>query len=137
MATITNAATARTLLENAVAANEEPILATTDIDLLLELAASTDAATQGTVYESAALDRSAATGWVWKAGRTIGEVDLGGGAGVSLKSSQLHDHCMSMAQHYASGRYSVVGVVSRSGAMGSIGMTSATRASSDVWYPEG
>ena len=138
MSTITDATDARTLLERAIAATSQPALSTSDVDLLLRLAESVDA-NGATVWTVDALNASAATGWTWKAGLTAENYDLGGGAGVALNESQWHKHCLGMARGYGSGEFSVTGASPSTarGTIGSIVQTTAVRASSNRWYPEG
>ena len=96
-------ANARKLIERAIGLTGKPVLAETDIDLLLELAAD------GDTYTSAALNKAAATGWQWKAALTADQYDLGGGSGKYLTRNQWWQQCMAMAEAYRNGAQTVDG----------------------------
>jgi len=114
--------TARGLLERALAHTTKPALSTQDIDLLLSQAVD-DLGT----YSVGSLNAAAALGWTWKAGMTAEQFDLAGGGGKSLELSQLHAHCVAMADKYRNGALSVDGRGGRSGRVGmsSIGLVGA------------
>lgn len=96
--------TARKLLERAVGMTGKPVLATADIDLLLELAVSDG------VYTSQALNRAASTGWDWKSALTADQYDLGGGSGKYLTRNQWFQQCMAMSEAYRNGSKTVDGI---------------------------
>jgi hypothetical protein len=118
MAILTDAALARRLMERAVAMTTNPTLDAAQVDDLMTLAESLDA-DANTVYTDADLNRAASIGWLWKAGLTSDQYDLGGGQGRTLTRSQWYDHCTQLANAYGNGTLNVLG---GSGTRGSIGV---------------
>jgi hypothetical protein len=100
----TDAVQAQALLEQALAMDTNPTLDAAQVTLLLELAVDAD-----DTYTSAALNSAAARGWMWKAGLTSNQYDIGGQGGSKLTRSQWFHHCREMAAAYAAGTLSVVG----------------------------
>lgn len=105
-------ATARTLLERAIAHASKPALSEADVDTLMAVAASEDAL-GATIYTSAGLNRAAATGWSWKAGLTADQIEIKGSNGKALSLEQWHDHCVGREAAFASGAMTVDGAGSR------------------------
>ena len=125
---ITVEATARLLLEKAIAYTVEPALTSADVDALMDQATSQDddGADQWTVAD---LNRMASLGWNWKAGQASAEIKVGAGPGKTFESQQVYDHCREMEAAYANGSLSVVGSANastgtRRSGIGSIGLTS-------------
>lgn len=107
-------ATARGLLERAIAHTSKPALTTEDVDLLMARAIDEEGA-----YSVARLNAAAALGWSWKEALTVERFDLSG-SGSSLDLSQWHQHCKQMAADYQFGRRSVDGVSRRRSGIGSV-----------------
>lgn len=122
----TSAVQAQALLEQALAMDTKPTLDDDQVTLLMELAVDAD-----DTYTPAALNSAAARGWMWKAGLTSAQYDIGGQGGSSLTRSQWYDHCRQMAAGYASGSLSVVGEFSGGRGIGTISMI--TPLSADYW----
>lgn len=74
-----------------------PDLDTDDIDDLVTIAER-----NGT-WSTSDLNAVIAQGWTNKAGLVAGQYDIGGGNGKYLKRSNWWDHCMQMANSYATG----------------------------------
>jgi hypothetical protein len=127
----TNAATARLLLEDALALATKPTLTTAQVDRAFALASSLDTDGVTVLYTAANLNRSAAWGWNVKSGLVSDKYDLGAGSGVSLTRDQWFQHCMTMAAMYGSGAMSVTGTSTRRSGIGSIALT--TEASTPYW----
>lgn len=111
IAPITDQATARTLIERAIAWNSDPALTTVDVDTLLSMAESTNATTSATEWTVADLNRVASLGWSWKAGIASASFSAGVGPGKTFELQQQYDHAMQMSELYAAGHRSVVGSV--------------------------
>lgn len=105
----TDATTARAMLEDAIALSTQPTLSTQQVDRAFALASSLD--TDGTtiVYQAKDLNKAAAWGWNIKAGLTSNQYSLGAGTGVTLTRDQWFQHCLTMAQAYGSGIFTVTG----------------------------
>lgn len=99
---------ARSLIEKSTRHNVDPVLATTEIDLLLEMAASDDG-NGGTHYTVADLNRVVSLGWSWKAATASQEIKVGVGPGKTFESQMAYDHCVQMMHWYSNGTLSVVG----------------------------
>ena len=125
---ITVEATARLLLEKAIAYTVEPALTSADVDALMAQATSQDdaSADQWTVAD---LNRMASLGWNWKAGQASALFKTGVGPGKTFELQQQYEHCVQMAAAYGNGTLSVVGSANassgtRRSGIGSIGLTS-------------
>ena len=127
----TNAATARLLLEDALALATKPTLSTAQVDRAFALASSLDLDGVTVLYTAANLNRSAAWGWNVKAGLTSAQYDIGGQGGSTLTRDQWFQHCMTMAAMYGSGAMSVTGTSSRRSGIGVIALT--TESSTPYW----
>jgi hypothetical protein len=117
----TDAVQARALLEQALAMTTQPTLSSDQVDLLMALAVSTT-----DTYTAAALNNAAARGWMWKAGLTSANYDIGGQGGAKLSESQWFDHCQQMAAAYGSGALSVTGEFRSGRGIGTIGLITTT-----------
>lgn len=122
----TDAVQAKALLEQALAMTTRPTLEAAQVTLLMELAVDADA-----TYTAASLNSAAARGWMWKAGLTSDQYDIGGQGGSKLTRSQWFDHCREMAAAYGSGALSVTGEFRSGAGIGTIGMITST--SADYW----
>jgi hypothetical protein len=122
---VTVEATARTLLERAVAWDSVPELTTDEVDDLLDLASSENDAEE-TVYTGADLNRSASVGWQWKAGKVAGYFTTGLPEGMKFSREQVYEHCMTQAAGYAVGSLSVLGtsLIGRRAGIGVVGLVS-------------
>jgi hypothetical protein len=96
-------AEARARLQRMIAATEEPILATTDIDDLVAQAKRPDSAGLAPSDPSWTptwnLDSAAAEGWLWKAGKASPNYSFGIDASRDMQSD-VFAHCMTMHEHY-------------------------------------
>ena len=132
MATLTDAALARRMVERAVAMTTTPTLDAEQVDDLMTLAASLDA-DLATVYTEADLNRAVAVGWGWKAGMVSDQYDLGGGPGRTLTRDQWYQHCREQAAMYQRGALSVLGGTGRGGSgIGVISLVSADYVDTEV-----
>lgn len=131
MAALTNPLTARDLLERALAMDTKPALASSDVDLLFQLA--TTEVDGVPTWTGADLNKVAAIGWNWKAGLTSDKFNIGGNRSLSL--SDWHKHCKEMANAYATGQMGVLDGGTGSGGSGieSIAVISSTAAYADRW----
>lgn len=95
---------ARTRLASMTAADADPVLTSEELDDLLAANRIIDAEgrspeeegwTAGWAFGAAAED-----GWLRKAGKVAARVD-GGSGGLTLARSQLHAHCLAMAERYS------------------------------------
>ena len=111
----TDAATARLLLEDALALTTKPTLETEQVDRAFGIASSLDTDGVTVIYTAADLDRAAVWGWNVKAGLTSDQYDLGGQGGSKLTRSQWQAACERMADRFNVGRSSVTGETLRSG----------------------
>lgn len=121
---VTVAATARTLLERAVAWESVPTLTEDEVTDLLVLAASEDDGT--TVYTGRDLNRAASVGWQWKAGKVAGDFTTALPEGMKFNREQVYEHCMTQSAGYAVGTLSVLGtsLVGRRAGIGVVGLVS-------------
>lgn len=123
MATLTDEALARRMLERAIANTTNPALDARAVNDLMTMAASTVTNADGstsTVYTEAKLNGAAATGWDWKAGLTSDQYDLGGGSGVTLTRSQWQETCEKRAERFRTGLSSVLAESKTGRGIGSI-----------------
>lgn len=99
-------ATARVRLERMVASDQIPALTGTEVDDLIELAKRPDS--DGVAINDPDwtptwdLGAAAAEGWRWKAAKVAGHFDFGAD-GSNLSKSQVMDHCLRMAEVFATG----------------------------------
>lgn len=130
---LTSAATARTLLERAVAWDSVPTLTTAEVDDLLVLAGSLDA-DDATVYAGRDLNRAASIGWQWKAGKVVNNFTTALPDGMKFNREQTYDHCMQQSAAYAVGTLSVIGtsLPGRRSGIGSIHLVSTMVDPDDV-----
>jgi hypothetical protein len=130
---LTDATQARTLLEQATAWDSDPVLTSTEVDDLMDLAASENDDSD-TVYTGADLNRAASLGWQWKAGKVAGYFTTALPDGMKFNREQVYEHCMTMAANYASGILSVIGTGlpgRRTSGIASVGLMTST--SADYW----
>lgn len=90
-----------------VAASAEPVLSDEQLGQLLDANRTLDSdgllATDEGWVPTYALGAAAQDGWLLKAGMVAGRVD-GADGGMRLARSQLHAHCLAMADRYAARR---------------------------------
>jgi len=117
----TNAATARALLEDAIALTTAPLLVTAQVDRAFALASSL--ASDGVTIQYLPGDLNKAAAWCWnvKAGMVTDKYDVNPGAGASLRRSQVATECLAMAKAYASGALTVTGTKSGIRPIGLVG----------------
>lgn len=129
---VTVEATARTLLERAVAWDSAPELTSDEIDDLLILAESVDD-DDATVYAGNDLNRAASVGWQWKAGKVAGYFTTALPEGMKFNREQVYEHCLTQSAGYAIGSLSVLGTSLSGNRAGirSIGLMTST--SADYW----
>lgn len=87
-----------------VAANDDPVLASEDIDVLLDMARRVD---ENTVQPSATgwtetydVNYAVAQGWMIKAGKSANKYLFMTG-GKMLSRNQIYEHCVAMYKRYA------------------------------------
>jgi hypothetical protein len=94
---------ARDRLRNMVAADTSPTLTVAEVEDLLDLARLQDrdglAPTDNGWTPTFDLDRAAAEGWRWKAGKTSPDYSATLD-GAQLARNQRYEHCMKMADTY-------------------------------------
>jgi hypothetical protein len=104
---------ARTRLAAMVASDVDPVLSTEELTDLLARNVALDGDGNLPLLEgeanpdwtpSYALGAAAQDGWLLKAGKVAARVD-GADGGLRLSRSQLHAHCLAMADRYAARRY--------------------------------
>lgn len=125
-----DAATARALLEDALAWETAPVLTEEQVDRAFALASSLDD-DSNTVYLTANLNKAAAWGWNVKAAIATADFETLKAASGATLSRDLADHCKSMALAYGTGSLSVTGDSTARGGIRSIGLMTST--SADYW----
>lgn len=97
-------AEARARLERMTAAGSDPVLSGDELDDLLAMCRLADAAGRAPADPDWAptwdLNRAAAEGWRWKAGKAAARFDADTD-GTRLSRSQITEHCLAMAAQYA------------------------------------
>src|SRR5215217_5867225 len=113
-----DATEARRRLESKVQLNAAPTLTTAEITELLTGARVTDAAgvlpdATGYVvtYSERGVNRAAAEGWRWKAGKVADQYDLSSTGGRKLARSQTPEFCLLMAERFDAKARGGIGVI--------------------------
>lgn len=105
---LTDPIQARTFLERATAAATKPALTSDEVMDLVVVASSLNDVLE-TVYTGTDLNRAAALGWQWKAGKVAGDFTTALEGGMKFNREQVYAHCMDQAARYATGTLSVIG----------------------------
>ena len=101
MATYSDPAVARELMESSLGVGSKPDLSEAQLNTLFALAG-----TETGDWTSESLSAVVAMGWRWKAALVSNKYELGAG-GASLKQNQWFDQCTKIANYYTTGEWAV------------------------------